>query len=145
MIIDDSRPYLFASTPYHKKSKTMKNHYLTVVILLLALGLMACGSESETRDESASYDTRGIFLSLDADINVISVAHEDIPEVMNAMRMNLRIDSPELVSELEPGDKISFRLARVGMQWYARSIEALPPDTELELPDQLRAMLPSFD
>jgi Cu/Ag efflux protein CusF len=68
----------------------------------------------------------------------ISVVHETIPEVMNAMRMSLRIDDPDVAEGLETGDVIRFDMVRTEAGWYARNIEVLPPDTELDLPEDLR-------
>lgn len=113
------------------------------LFLLISLLLFGCGGEEQSPviEETASYDVRGIYVTTDYQNLTVTILHEAIPDVMNAMRMSLRLDNSQAVEDLERGDKISFRLARVGMQWYARDIELLPEGTELELPDELRGSL----
>jgi Cu/Ag efflux protein CusF len=99
----------------------------------------AHGEEAPSRHE-----LRGIYLGYDAEANRISVAHEAIPEVMRAMRMNLHLPEGEPVPELNKGERIRFTMVgkvEGGMRWYAESIEALPADTELALPQPLREMI----
>ncbi|MDG5767424.1 copper-binding protein [Balneolales bacterium ANBcel1] len=67
----------------------------------------------------------------------ISVVHETIPDVMNAMRMSLRIDDESVADGLESGDIILFRMVQTDRGWYIRDIEPLPEDTELDLPPEL--------
>ncbi len=97
------------------------------------------GEMTESRHE-----VRGIYLGYDAEAHRISVAHEEIPEVMRAMRMNLHLAEGDTAPELAEGAPMRFIMAgRVGdgMTWYAESFEALPVDTELELPERLREMI----
>jgi len=99
----------------------------------------AHGEMTESR-----HKVRGIYLGYDAEAHRISVAHEEIPEVMRAMRMNLHLAEGDTAPELAEGAPMRFiMVGRVGdgMTWYAESFEALPVDTELELPERLREMI----
>lgn len=99
----------------------------------------AQGEMAESR-----HAVRGIYLGYDAETHRISVAHEEIPGVMRAMRMNLRLAEGDSAPALAEGERIRFTMTgRVeeGMSWYADSIEGLPADTELELPEKLREMI----
>jgi Cu/Ag efflux protein CusF len=104
------------------------------------------GHQGHARGEMAEsrHEVRGIYLGYDAEAHHISVAHEAIPGVMRAMRMNLRLAEGDAAPGLTEGERIRFTMTgRVeqGMSWYAAAIEALPADTELELPERLREMI----
>jgi len=99
----------------------------------------AQGERAESR-----HAVRGIYLGYDAESRRISVAHEAIPEVMRAMRMNLHLAEGEALPELVEGERIRFTMVgkvEEGMTWYAESIETLPADTKLALPQPLREMI----
>lgn len=106
---------------------------LFVAIMLIT----ACSGES-TPEIIESHEVKGRYLSTDLRGESISVIHEDIPDVMNAMRMSLRIDGEEVVEELETGDIIRFDMVRTNVGWFARNITVLPDDTELDLPVDLQ-------
>jgi len=108
--------------------------------------LTACNTESEhthdgTEYSSELFEVRGVFVALNQQDSYITVIHEEIPDVMNAMRMNINIEELALAENLERGDIISFNLERDGFSWFARSIAVLPEDTELDLPQNLQEMI----
>lgn len=106
---------------------------ISIVIISLTAG---CGNEEEP-DQQEVYEVQGQFLSTAVDGHSVSVVHETIPEVMDAMRMSLRIDDPALAEELETGDPIQFEMVYDNGQWHIRNITPLPEDTELDLPEEL--------
>ena len=110
---------------------------LLLFCMTLPLFIAACGDEAPKHSEEV-YVVKGRYLSTDLRGESISVVHETIPGVMNAMRMSLRIDDPNVSDGLQTGDVIRFDMIRTGAGWYARNIEVLPPDTELDLPEELR-------
>ncbi len=110
---------------------------------LLPLTVISCGDDEPRRagdhDRTEEvYEVRGRYLSTDLRGESISVVHETIPEVMNAMRMSLRIDDEAVAVGLQTGDIIGFDMVRTETGWFARNIEVLPPDTDLDLPEHLR-------
>lgn len=116
------------------------NHKILLSILILAVlpfSFAACGNGEPAATEDV-YEVRGRYLSTDMRGESISVIHETIPDVMNAMRMSLRIDDPTVSEGLETGDVIRFDMVRTQAGWHARNIEVLPPETELDLPENLR-------
>ena len=64
----------------------------------------------------------------------IVVDHEDIPGLMDAMRMQFRLIDPAIASRFHPGDKIAFDLAEQpeGDEAVTR-VTPLPADTPLRL------------
>ncbi|MFO8030789.1 MAG: copper-binding protein [Cyclonatronaceae bacterium] len=115
------------------------NNRMPLIFLMILLPWFgtACGGD-EPAAEVEVYEVKGRFLSMDMRGESISVVHETIPDVMNAMRMSLRIDNPEVAEELETGDVIRFDMVRTEAGLYARNIEVLPPNTELDLPEGLQ-------
>ncbi len=108
----------------------------SVIIFLLIVLLSACGND-EGPAEDEIYEVQGRYLSTSVDGESVSVIHETIPDVMEAMRMSLRIDDPAKVEELESGDIIRFEMFQDNGQWRIQNIEPLPEDTELDLPEDL--------
>jgi len=118
----------------------MKYTFLFLALFMAGLFILtACEDEMETipAEEKAAaeetYEVRGIFIDTRATEQTITIIHEEIPNVMPAMRMRMLLEEPEKAEELSRGDIISFTLVRVGNSWYVRDIEQLPDDTELDL------------
>ncbi|MEX0681760.1 MAG: copper-binding protein [Balneolales bacterium] len=99
--------------------------------------LIGCSGE-ETQEIEEVYQVKGRYLSTDINGEYISVVHEAVPDVMHSMRMNMRIENASVAEGLETGDVIAFELFRTNAGWYIRNIEVLPPDTELDLAEELR-------
>ncbi|MCA1770510.1 MAG: copper-binding protein [Halomonas sp.] len=131
----------------------MKRTVLLAAVLLMGSAALVPASDhgqpshqGHAQGEMAEsrHEVRGIYLGYDAEAHRISVAHEEIPLVMAAMRMNLHLADEESAPELAEGEPMRFTMfgkVQNGMRWYAESFEALPADTELELPERLREMI----
>lgn len=125
----------------------MKKHTLFAVIATLFM-LSCSAEESRPAQESQPvytdtidvYEVRGRYLSTSPEGTTVSVIHETVPDVMNAMRMNFRIDDASVAEPLRQGDVISFDMVRTDRGWYARNIHVLPDDTQLDLPENLQQM-----
>lgn len=122
----------------------MKLNLVLLLIGVIPLLLISCVSEERPQPQSeaevTAYEVKGRYLATNPEGPYISVVHEEIPEVMNAMRMNLLIDDISISDNLERGDIISFKMVREGMSWYARDITPLPDETEINLPEHLQRM-----
>jgi Cu/Ag efflux protein CusF len=116
--------------------------FLLSLIFATAISLTACGGgrqePSTDAPEAAEpvYDVRGQVVSFNEENGTLSVVHEEIPGVMRAMRMNLRLEDVSEADAVNPGDLIAFKLIRRGASWFIRDIEVLPSDTPLELPSE---------
>jgi hypothetical protein len=90
---------------------------------------------SSCRDDAPleTYHVRAEVVRIEYGGLALRVDHEPIPGVMEAMRMSLRLQSPEDARELKPGDKIRFTYVVKEEGTYIRDIERLPSGTELNL------------
>lgn len=95
---------------------------------MLLLAAVGCGGESVERHE-----VRGRYLGPAFDGEAMQVAHETIPDVMEAMTMAFRVEEPSELDRLKPGDPIAFEWVIEGIGSHAEKIRVLPPDTVLEL------------
>lgn len=121
----------------------MKTVIKLSILAIAGLMLTACGAEEEEVQEQAidSYQVKGVYVTKNEEDSYITVIHEEIPDVMNAMRMNINVENISVAEDLERGDVISFNLERDGFSWFARDIEVLPDDTDLDLPQNLLEMI----
>lgn len=82
------------------------------------------------------YQVRGMIVEIpeaDAEGNaMVMVSHEEIPEVMGAMKMAFKTNA-ESLSEIAKDDKVSFELVKTDEGYAMRSVTKLPAETELML------------
>ncbi len=118
-----------------------------VMLTMSIVFLSACGDDIErgdapdTADPEESWEVRGYYLGSNPDEGTITLVHEEIPDVMDAMRMRMLLPEPNEVEGLNRGDAVSFRLFRRGNSWYVDSISVLSPEEGPELEEQLMDML----
>ena len=55
----------------------------------------------------------------------IVIAHEDIPDFMDAMTMSFEVNKPSLLHQLKPGDRIRFTLERTKLTLYLVAAEKM--------------------
>ncbi|WP_375560583.1 copper-binding protein [Bernardetia sp. OM2101] len=89
----------------------------------------------ETPQETV-YQVRGMIVEIpeaDAEGNtMVMVSHEEIPEVMGAMKMALKSNAAYL-SEIAKDDKVSFEMVKTDEGYTMRNVAKLPAETELTL------------
>ena len=123
-----------------------------LALLLVLLSLAACGSDAPADpaagDDAAiaeSYTVRGVYHGPRQDGAAVAVTHETIPDVMDAMRMTLRLGEDADVSELSEGTKVRCTVAFDGGRLVVRDFEPLPDTTALNLPEDLRPAVANAD
>ena len=55
----------------------------------------------------------------------IVIAHEDIPDFMDAMTMSFEVNKPSLLHQFKPGDRIRFTLERTKLTLYLVAAEKM--------------------
>src|SRR6185436_11596429 len=74
----------------------------------------AAESLASSKPEEAnwrSFAARGVVKELKADDGTILVSHEAISNYMDAMTMPFKVKEPKELTNLRPGDQVSFRLS----------------------------------
>ena len=65
-------------------------------------------ARAQTKDASNLFHGVGVVTDLNAASAVITIDHEAIPGLMDAMEMPYRVRSPALIVGLHKGDKVDF-------------------------------------
>lgn len=101
--------------------------------LLAGLVLIGCGGDAPEPAIQQQYTVRAVYLGAVHDSAAAAVHHEPIPDLMPAMRMELRVADRALLRGLQDGDKVRLRLVDRGHGLVIEAAEPLPPETELDL------------
>lgn len=104
---------------------------MTRALVLLALALPACASEAPV---PPTVEVRGVYVRPLYDGQAAEVDHEAVGDRMPAMRMDMRVADPAVLSDLAPGDAAVFTVDSASLTtiWAATP---LPSDTPLDLYD----------
>lgn len=119
-----------------------------LLLSLLILPLAGCqenvpSSESEipvrtVADAVRSYDVRGKLIEIRQGGREALIAHEEIPGYMSAMTMPFAVKEPAELSDVAPGDVVTFRYEIQGTSsWITRVNRLNPKDAaSLELSEE---------
>jgi protein SCO1/2 len=73
-------------------------------------GCRGTANSPATKSASQAYPVHGVVISTDAADGELTLKHDAIPGLMEAMTMSYRLDNPTILSELHPGDVIHATL-----------------------------------
>ncbi|MBX7165875.1 MAG: copper-binding protein [Pirellulales bacterium] len=91
------------------------NHVRTALVLGAALLLAGCSRAPV--DQARQYEIRGKITALDAAGPTVTIDHEDIPGLMQAMEMEFKASGSGVLAGLQVGDAVQGHLeARDGEQ-----------------------------
>ena len=85
--------------------KAQYRFWITVLILPLALA----GCKGATDKE---YDVKGKVVAVNPDKPSVTLDHEDIPGLMNAMTMEFDVADRKLLEGIKAGDQVQGRLKK---------------------------------
>ena len=83
-----------------------------------------------------TWEVRGVYNGPRAGGQAASITHEAIPDLMDAMRMDLLLADPSVTADLAPGTPIQFTLAEVDGRLVVQDATPLPDTTRLALPSR---------
>jgi len=90
------------------------------------------------------YSAQGLVLRVDKAAGTMLVSHKPIPGFMPAMAMPVRVEKRSELSDLKPGDRVSFQLVVRRNESFARRLRAERPATILEdAGDRIRIEAPA--
>ena len=115
-----------------------------VSLALLVTFMFACQSKEREKAEETPvvketaqeevYQVRGQIVKIaetDPDGNaLVTIHHEEIPDVMMTMKMDLKTNVAFL-TEISKDDKVSFEMVKTEDGYIMRNVEKLPAETEL--------------
>lgn len=102
----------------------MKRFIPVLSVILIFFVFVACGKQEEPEEAAEAmaqtYDVTGMVVSVDQENNTITIAHEEIPEFMNAMTMGFRVKDTTLLEMVQPEDSVQFELTvSEGEMWIS--------------------------
>lgn len=86
----------------------VKREALIIGIIIAVSGATACRSESQS--EGKRYDLKGKVVSVDKRGRQVIIAHDAIPDLMDAMTMPFSLKDEWALDELAPGDNLQATL-----------------------------------
>jgi protein SCO1 len=81
------------------------------IIALSSLFIISCGKKEQKETDLVTFPLRGEVVGLDTARRVVTIAHEAIPNYMNAMVMPFKIKDPALLRGIAIGDSVGATLA----------------------------------
>jgi len=104
-----------------------KKFMFSMVVLVAALGF--CGCKSDNRKV---FEVKGVIKELKPNGRTAVIAHETIPDYMDAMTMDFDVKDQRELSGLKPGDSVSFRMVVTKDDGWIENVRkvapAAPPD-----------------
>lgn len=79
-------------------------------------------SSDDTATSAAGHPLKGVVIDVMADKKSVLVKHEEIPGVMKAMTMLLRVDEATLTA-VKKGDAITARMTSEDGTWWLREVK----------------------
>ncbi|RPH37753.1 hypothetical protein EHM92_01880 [bacterium] len=107
------------------------------LIVLSSLLLFSCGKNEQKQTDLVTFPLRGEVVGIDTAKRVVTIAHEAIPDYMNAMVMPFKVKDPSLLQGIAIGDSIGATLAVSRTEsWLealrvlrkGENVEAAPPE-----------------
>src|ERR1051325_10369168 len=91
-------------------------------IYLFIFLLPCCVLPSCARPEDRRYELTGRVVSVDQRGRTVTLAHEEIKGYMEGMTMPFRLKDEALLSEMQPGDKVSATLVIAGSRSWLEGV-----------------------
>lgn len=116
------------------------------IVILSALAIGSCEGAREERTPSSppaaiqaspssapsaapatqTYDIRGTVVAVAPDSGTVNLDHEEIPDVMAAMKMEYQVRDVGMLAGLKPGDRVSGRLQVRDGEYLIVALEKQP-------------------
>lgn len=94
-------------------------------LAFLILGLAGIFPADPAQAGTTNYFVRGVIKEADRDGHQVVIAHENIPQFMEAMTMPFRVKDITVLNDVTPGEKVSFQLHVTESESWVDHIEPL--------------------
>lgn len=84
------------------------------------------GHASAEKSAATSHPLKGVVVEVRKDRQALLVKHEEVPGVMRAMTMLLKVE-PKVLDEVKAGDAIEARLSRREDGWWIHEVKVTGP------------------
>src|SRR5262245_1699477 len=81
---------------------------LNMVLGVFFLARIGCGKRDGDKDKV--FDIKGKVVAVDAEKKKVTMDHEDIPGLMQAMQMPFDVESAKVLEGIKAGDKVRGKL-----------------------------------
>ena len=98
-----------------------KHNFLSVLVLAFALGICGC------KNDRQEFEVKGVVRELKPNGKTAVIAHETIPNYMEAMTMDFDVKDPRELSGIKAGDSVSFRMVVTKEDGWIENVRKLPP------------------
>ena len=96
------------------------------VIAVADTSASTSATPSETTAQPVGHPLRGVIVDVLAAKQALLVKHEEIPGVMRAMTMMLKVDAPTLAAA-KKGESITATLVRKDDGWWLENVKPVTP------------------
>jgi protein SCO1/2 len=76
--------------------------------------------------ETREFAVKGVVKKVEPENNRLIIAHEAIPDFMDAMTMPFRVKAPQTLTGIQPGDSVSFRLSVTSEESWIDNVAKIP-------------------
>jgi protein SCO1/2 len=87
--------------------------------MIVLATLPSCSGKPEPQHR---YDLKGKVVQVDKQLQMVTVAHEDIPGYMVGMTMPFKVKDPRILREMEEGDRIQATLVIEGLKSWLEDV-----------------------
>jgi protein SCO1/2 len=88
----------------------MKTLLSTSALLLIAAVVVAGCQKTADAPQAKAYDVNGKVVAVDIERRTVTLNHEDIPGLMQAMEMEFKVANPQVLENVAAGDRVHGQL-----------------------------------
>jgi protein SCO1/2 len=106
----------------------MKHHIplqAFALLFLASLLFFSCGKKEEKQTDLVTFPLRGEVVGIDTTKRMITIAHEAIPNYMDAMVMPFKVKDPSLLGGIAIGDSVGATLAISRTESWLETLQVL--------------------
>jgi protein SCO1/2 len=97
----------------------------SALVVAWLLAVAACDGGPASRSGS----TRGVVVAVNRDAGEITLDHEAVPGLMEAMKMPFPVADPKILEGVQPGQQVEFDVEYRGGMYTVQAIRPAPPSS----------------